>query len=128
MESNPIVDYKAYVARREAEEEAAKNEGDYSEDDFFAAQTALASTRQGFEDENKINSKPENNKVVSSGTFFEQKKNEEVKSQTELSKSKDEEIGIETISETNESSVEDNHNNSEIQTDKKRVISRKVKP
>lgn len=119
MESNPIVDYKAYVARREAEEEDAKNEGGYSEDDFFTAQTALASTRQGFEDENKINSKSENNKVVSSGAFFEQKKDEEVKSQTELSESEDEEIGIETTSETNESSVEDNHNNSEIQTDKK---------
>ncbi|WP_394524209.1 FtsK/SpoIIIE domain-containing protein (plasmid) [Staphylococcus xylosus] len=96
MEKNPIVDYKAYVARKEAEEEDAKNEGNGSENDFFAAQTTLASTRQGFEDEKKQNAQSESSKVVSSGAYFEQKKNEQTEDENESDDNEDEQIEIET--------------------------------
>lgn len=96
MEKNPIVDYKAHVARKEAEEEDAENEGNGSENDFFAAQTALASTRQGFEDEKKNNVQSESSKVVSSGAYFEQKKNEQTEDENESDDNEDEQIEIET--------------------------------
>lgn len=112
MESNPIVDYKAYVARREAEEEDAKNEGNDSENDFFAAQTALANTRQGFEDEKKLNPQAENNKIINSGSYFEQKKND--KTEPDLEKPIDVEIATETNTEENKNTKDDNSISEEL--------------
>lgn len=91
-----IVAYKAYVARREAEEEDAKGEGNDSENDFYTAQTALANTRQGFEDEKKYNNQSESSKVVSSGAYFEQKKNEQIEVDNDPTDSEDKQINIET--------------------------------
>lgn len=119
MEKNPIVDYKAYVARKEAEEADAKGEGNDSENDFYAAQTALANTRQGFEDEKKHSSQSEPSKVVSSGAYFEQKKNEQKEIDNNSTNTEDEQIEIETESENKDDLEKDKQDIDEVNSNDK---------
>lgn len=100
MESNPIVDYQAYVARKEAEEEDAEGEGSFSESDLYSAQTALANTRQGFEDDNNKTTHTEPSKVVTSGADFEQKKNENITANNTSTELEDEQIKVETTNDS----------------------------